>query len=147
MLQGSATSTDADLILKLYQLRTEAVMRQARAWVVVEFWPETAEDFFIIYVNMSRPQNHWLRQVISYWEMASAMVLRGALNSDLFVDCHNEPFFLLAKLTPILPEVQVKFPGFFAHTQELVKTVPAAGERFVQMQGRVAVRKAARKAS
>jgi hypothetical protein len=147
MLEGSATSTDADLILKLYQLRTEAVMRQARSWVLVEFWPETAEDFFAIFGNMSLPQNHWLRQVVSYWEMASAMVLRGALHGELFLDCHNEPFFLLAKFMPLLPEIRTRFPNFFVHTEKLVQTLPAAGERFEQMLVRVEMRRGARKAN
>lgn len=79
--------------------------------------------------------------------MASAMVLRGTLNGDLFVDCHNEPFFLLAKLTPILPEIQAKVPGYFGHTQELVKALPAAGKRFEEMQTRAAMRRAALKTS
>ncbi len=43
-----ATPADAEIILKLYQLRTEAVMRQARAWMGGEFWPTTAEEFFAV---------------------------------------------------------------------------------------------------
>ena len=37
-----ATPADAEIILKLYELRTEAVMRQARAWIGGEFWPQNA---------------------------------------------------------------------------------------------------------
>ena len=40
MRQGLATAADGELILKLYELRTEPTMRQARAWIMVEFWPE-----------------------------------------------------------------------------------------------------------
>jgi hypothetical protein len=146
MLQVSATSTDADLILKLYQLRTEAVMRQARSWILVEFWPDTAEDFFALYANMGSEQNHWLRQVVSYWEMASAMVLRGALNGDLYVDCHNEPFYLLAKFAPILPAIHAKMPEYFKHTGRLVEELPSAKERFALMVQRAAMRREARRA-
>lgn len=147
MSQEAAKSTDAEIILKLYELRTEAVMRQARSWMMVEFWPETVEEFFTVYGDFGSEKNCWLRQVVSYWEMASAMVLRGALNGDLFVDCHNEPFFLLAKLTPILPAIQTKLPDYFVHTQRLVESSASAGERFALMLTRAAMRRAARKAS
>ena len=46
-----ATPADAEIILKLYELRTEAVMRQARAWIGGEFWPNSAEDFFAVFDN------------------------------------------------------------------------------------------------
>jgi hypothetical protein len=143
--QGIASNADAEIILKLYELRTEAVMRQARAWVTWEFWPETADEFFAVYSDISLEKNHWLRQVVSYWEMASAIVLRGALNSDLFVDCNNEPFFVLAKMMPILPAIQAKVPDYFVQTQRLVTAFPVAAARFAQMQVRAAARRAARK--
>ncbi|MGB7263891.1 MAG: hypothetical protein WBC92_00150, partial [Terracidiphilus sp.] len=66
-----ATPADAEIILKLYQLRTEAVMRQARAWVGGAFWPKTVEEFYAIYENPVDPHNPWLRQVLTYWEMAA----------------------------------------------------------------------------
>ena len=89
-----ATPADAEIILKLYELRTEAVMREARAWVTGEFWPKTAGDFFAVLNNPADPHNPHLRQVISYWEMAAAMVLHGAVSAELFVDCNGEGFFL-----------------------------------------------------
>ena len=52
-----ATPADAEIILKLYTLRTEAVMRQARAWVIGEFWPTTAEEFFAVVDNPADPHN------------------------------------------------------------------------------------------
>jgi len=97
-----ATPADAEIILKLYELRTEAVMRQARAWVVGEFWPRTAEEFLAVLENPAEPHNPWLRQVITYWEMAAAMVLHGAVSAELFVDCNAEGFFMLAKFATIL---------------------------------------------
>jgi hypothetical protein len=96
MEQMLATPADAEIILKLYELRTEAVMRQARAWVGAEFWPQTAEEFFVVFDNPADPHNAFLRQVVGYWEMAAAMVLHGAVSADLFVDCNSEGFFLLA---------------------------------------------------
>ncbi len=111
-----ATPADAEIVLKLYQLRTEAVMRQARAWVTGEFWPATAEEFFAVADNPADPHNAWLRQVLTYWEMAAAMVLHGAVSAELFVDCNGEGFFLLAKFAPILEAIREKNPGFMIKT-------------------------------
>ncbi len=125
-----ATPADAEIILKLYELRTEAVMRQARAWVTGEFWPKTVEEFYAIYEDPKEPHNPWLRQVITYWEMAAAMVLHGAVSAELFVDCNGEGFFLLAKFAPILETIREKNPGFLTKTGELVNRFSAAAQRY-----------------
>lgn len=125
-----ATPADAEIILKLYELRTEAVMRQARAWVTGEFWPATADEFFAVAENPADPHNAWLRQVLSYWEMAAAMVVHGAVSEELFVDCNGEGFFLLAKFAPILDAIREKKPGFLVKTSELVNRFSAATLRY-----------------
>jgi hypothetical protein len=125
-----ATPADAEIILGLYQLRTEAVMRQARAWMTGEFWPKTADEFFAVALNPKDPHNAWLRQVLSYWEMAAAMVLHGAVSAELFVDCNGEGFFLLAKFAPILQAVREKMPTLLIKTTELVNRFSAAAQRY-----------------
>lgn len=125
-----ATPADAEIILRLYELRTEAVLRQARAWMTGEFWPTTAEEYFSVALNPADPHNAWLRQVLSYWEMAAAMVLHGAVSAELFVDCNGEGFFLLAKFTPILEAIREKNPGFLVKTAELVDRFTAASQRY-----------------
>jgi hypothetical protein len=125
-----ATPADAEIILKLYQLRTEAVMRQARAWVLDEFWPKTAEEFFSVSDNPADPHNPFLRQVLTYWEMAAAMVLHGAVSAELFVDCNGEGFFLLAKFAHILDAIREKNPTFMGKTSELIHRFSAASQRY-----------------
>jgi hypothetical protein len=125
-----ATPADAEIILKLYELRTETVMRQARAWMTGEFWPTTVDDFFAVTSNPADPHNAHFRQVTTYWEMAAALVLHGAVSPDLFVDCNAEGFFLLAKFAPILAEIREKMPTFFNKTSELVNRFPAAAARY-----------------
>jgi hypothetical protein len=125
-----ATPADAEIILRLYELRTEATMREARAWVGGEFWPATAEDYFAVAENPAHPHNAHLRQVLSYWEMAAAMVLHGAVSAELFVDCNGEGFFLLAKFAPILAAIREKTPGFMIKTTELVSRFSAAAQRY-----------------
>lgn len=125
-----ATPADAEIILKLYQLRTEPVMREARAWMTGEFWPITLDDFFAVASNPKEPHNAWFRQVTGYWEMAAAMVLHGAVSSDLFVDCNAEGFYLLAKFSHLLEGIRERMPGFLTKTSELVNRFSAAAARY-----------------
>jgi hypothetical protein len=125
-----ATPADAEIILKLYELRTETVMRQARAWMTGEFWPGTAEDYFAVTGNPGHPHNGHLRQVLSYWEMAAALVLHGAVSAELFVDSNTEGFYILAKLTHILPAIRERQPQFLRKTSELIEKYPAAAARY-----------------
>ncbi len=125
-----ATPADAEIILKLYDLRREPVMRQARAWVIGEFWPDTADEYFAVVMNPADPHSAYIRQVITYWEMAAAMVLHGAVSAELFVDCNAEGFFLLAKFAPILDAIRGRNPMFMNKTSDLIKRFTAAAARY-----------------
>ena len=125
-----ATPADAEIVIGLYKLRTEPLMREARAWMAGEFWPTTAEEFFAVSSNHADPHNAFFRQVISYWEMAAAMVLHGAVSAELFVDCNGEGFYLLAKFAPILEDIRTKMPGFMTKTSELIVRFSAAAQRY-----------------
>ncbi|HWE86609.1 MAG TPA: hypothetical protein VG267_16825 [Terracidiphilus sp.] len=137
MERSLATPGDAEIILRLYELRREEVMRKARAWVIGEFWPATADDYFAVTGNPADPHNAYLRQVLSYWEMAAAMVLHGSVSAELFVDCNAEGFLLLAKFAPILDGVRERNPTFLMKTSELVKRVTTAGARYDGVQKNV----------
>jgi hypothetical protein len=137
MERSLATPADAEIILKLYDLRRETVMRQARAWLVNEFWPATAEEYFAVAANPADPHNAFVRQVVSYWEMAAAMVLHGAVSAELFVDCNGEGFLLLAKFAPILDDIRQRHPTFLNKTTEMVKRFTAAAARYEAAQKNV----------
>ncbi len=128
-----ATPADAEIILKLYELRTEDVMRQARTWMAGEWWPVTAEDFFSVASNPADPHNAFFRQVTTYWEMAAALVLHGAVSADLFVDCNGEGFFLLAKFSHILDQIRERMPTFMNKTSEVISRFSAAAARYEAM--------------
>lgn len=142
-----ATSHDAELILKLYDMRREAVMRKARHWMTSEFFPESAEEALAPFQAWGTEQNAWFRQVISYWEMAAAFVLHGALNGDLFLDCNNEPFFLYAKFQPFLAQIRTTYPTFLMQIEQVVQQYPAARQRVEIMAQRIVARRAAVKAN
>jgi hypothetical protein len=140
-----ATPADAEIILKLYQLRTETVMRQARAWIGGEFWPQTLDEFLAVAENPADPHNAWFRQVITYWEMAAAMVLHGAVSAELFVDSNGEGFFLLAKFAHILDAIRERNPVFMSKTSELINRFSAASQRYEATLKRVDATRSSRK--
>lgn len=80
--------------------------------------------------NPADPHNAFFRQVITYWEMAAAMVLHGAVSAELFVDCNAEGFYLLAKFSHILEPIREKMPTFLNKTSELVNRFTAASARY-----------------
>ncbi|KAA6461971.1 hypothetical protein DYQ86_10070 [Acidobacteria bacterium AB60] len=130
MEQMLATPADADIILRLYDLRRETVMREARAWVIGEFWPATADEYFAVATDPANPHAAYVRQVNTYWEMAAALVLHGTVSAELFVDCNAEGFFLLAKYAPILDDIRQRNPMFLTRTSDLIRRYPAAAARY-----------------
>jgi hypothetical protein len=137
-----ANSEDARLILKLYELRTESVLREARAWAMDIFWPTSAEEVLDVFADMSTQENHFLRQVTTYWEMAAAFVLHGALSQELFVECNNEPFFLYAKFVQFLDGIRKTRPAFLVKTGDLIANSALARQRYESMTKSVAAHRA-----
>jgi hypothetical protein len=132
-MSKKATATDAQLIMQLYDLRREAEMRKARNWWVTGFWPESADDFMKIVGAMGSQENNWLRQVGGYWNMASAFVLQGALNEELFIQpaVSGEMFLIFAKVQPFLKELREKMgdPHMFGYIEKIVTGSKFARER------------------
>jgi hypothetical protein len=137
MERSLATPADAEIILKLYDLRREALMREARAWVIGEFWPATVEEYFAVAMNIADPHNAFVRQVVGYWEMAAALVLHGAVSPELFVDCNAEGFFLLAKFAHIIEDIRKTSPMFLQKTSEMIKRFTAAAAKYEVVQKNV----------
>ncbi len=126
-----ANAQDADLILKLYELRREPVMREARNFMIATFWPGTVDEYLVVQHDLGGQNSAYLRQFVSYWEMAASFVLRGALDPDLFFDNNNELFFVFAKMQPLRVELEAKAGiKFMPRTAELLEKYPAAKERF-----------------
>jgi hypothetical protein len=132
-MQKKATPHDAQLILKLYDLRREAEMRKARHWLTAEFWPQSADEFIKVVNSFPSQENAWLRQVGGYWDMAASFVLRGALNEDLFLQpgCCGEMFFIFAKVYPFLKEFREKTnnPDAFANIEKIATGSKLARKR------------------
>ena len=126
-----ATHNDADIILKLYDLRREEVLRKARHWMTFEFNPKTPEEFLAVLQGYGTQENEYFRQVISYWEMAASLVVHGAVKSDLYLDSNGEGIFIFAKLHAFR-DVYTEKTGipFMRQTAQLIEKYPMARDRF-----------------
>jgi hypothetical protein len=88
-----ATYQDAELILKLYEMRREEKLRTARAWFVANFHAQTFSEAMEKFPAGSE-QNAYFRMVASYWEMAASFVTRGVLHEELFFENNGEMLFV-----------------------------------------------------
>jgi uncharacterized protein DUF4760 len=118
----------ADLILKLYDLRREATMRKARDWMFT-FNPTTAED---VEKTMMDPEvGAYLRMVLSYWNMAGALVNHGAIDADMFNETVGEHIGVYTKIEPFIKELREKWqmPEAFANLEKVILDRPDGAER------------------
>ncbi|HTS49490.1 MAG TPA: hypothetical protein VMH05_16170 [Bryobacteraceae bacterium] len=142
---------EAGLILKLYELRREETMRKARDWYFREFNPQSIADFNS--ALMGEHSGH-LRMVVTYWDMAAALVNNGAISLDLFNEANGEHLAVFAKIEPLLKEIQATIgPQFGANLEKLVNSMPdgrqriaAIRERFKGIQAALAAQAKARQA-
>ena len=145
------TAADAELILKLYDLRREAEMRKARSWWAGEFFPENADDFLKVSWAMGTQENNWLRQVSGYWGLAASFVLQGVLNEDLFLQpgFSGEMFLIYAKLQPFIKELREKAgdPHIFLNVEKVITHTKWGRDRLQFMLKRVEMMRQRRKGS
>ena len=97
-----ATQRDAELILKLYELRRDPELRRARSFVLTEFAATDWEEIRAQWMTGSDLDRH-IRMVTSYWEMVAAFVNRGLLEEDLFFDTHGEALVVWNRVKAIVP--------------------------------------------
>ena len=146
-----ATAKDAELIMQLYDLRREPEMRKARHWWLTQFWPNNADDFMKIAMDMGSQENNWLRQVGGYWSMAAAFVESGALNLDLFLQpaVSGEMFFMFAKVQPFLKDLREKLgdPYVMLNIEKVITKSKFGRDRLQFVSKRIALAKERRAAS
>lgn len=141
------TAADAELILKMYDLRREAEMRKARNWCVVDFWPQNVDDIIKVSTALGTQENAWLRQVGGYWNLAASLALAGTVSEDLFLEpsFSGEMFLIFSKLQPFLKELRSKMknPHIFANVEKLITSSKKGREFLTVMEGQLAARREA----
>ena len=125
---------EADLILKLYELRREPVMREARNWFF-SFNPQNPQDFMDV---LTSDKSGYYRMVVSYWDMAAALVHNGAIDAKMFNEANGEHVFVYAKVEPFLAELRAEGnPDYLVHLEKLVKEMPNVEERLKYVRVRI----------
>ena len=127
----------ADLLLKLYDLRREAVMRKARAWFRTDFRPATAAEILAIYRGKNSAP---YRMVTTYWNMAAALVLHGAIDEQMFADTNGEHVMVYGRLEPHLAELRaaLKNPAYLDQLEKVILRMPDAQARLARVRGTAA---------
>ena len=123
-------ATSAEVLLKLYELRTEPAMRQARAWFAFEFHPTTARDVLGTWLGPGHESAPY-RMVTSYWDMAASLVNLGAIPSEMFNAANTEHFALFAKMRPFLEEIRAatNYPENLMNIERVIMSLPDADAR------------------
>ena len=127
-----ATYDDANLILRLYELRREEKLRKAREWFSANFHAASLEDMQRIAAPGSQ-ENAYFRMVVSYWEMVAALVTSGVLNQDLFFQTNGELLFVWERVRELLPAYRAasKNPNSWRN----LEAVGSAFVKFMQANG------------
>jgi hypothetical protein len=113
---------EAGLILKLYELRREDTMRKARDWYFGQFHPETISDYNDALFG---PYSGFMRMVISYWDMAAALVNNGAISLEMFNDTNGEHIGVFSKVEPFLSELRAQWgPQYMVNLEKLIDASP-----------------------
>jgi hypothetical protein len=126
---------DAELILKLYDLRREKTMREARNWFFM-FNPQSPKDFADV---LTSDKSGLYRMVVSYWDMACSFVNNGAIDAQMFNDANGEHIFVYAKMEPFLEALRAETgnPEYLAHLEKVVKAIPNYETRIVAVRERI----------
>jgi hypothetical protein len=151
-MANQATYDDANLILRLFELRREGKLRQARDWFGMNFRATTLEETMKA-IPMGTPENAYFRMVVGYWEMAASFVTSGVLNQELFFESNGEMLAVWERVRHILPGFRAmtknpdawknlekvgnayidylksKGPGVYEGFQAMINSIPQASQK------------------
>ncbi len=143
MIEKPASHDDANLILRLYELRREERLRAAREWFVSSFKGVNTADQFMQLCPPGSPENAYFRMVVTYWDMAASFVNAGVLNPELFFRNSGEMMYVWERLSDIAPSLraQRKNPAMWGDLEQAAKQMiewiggraPEAYDVFKQM--------------
>lgn len=112
---------DALAILKLYELRSEALMRQARSWFFTQFNPQSGLEILGL-MQSGEKESAFYRMVSSHWEISAALVNNGGIDEKMFLEANSEHLVVFAKLQPFIAEIRetIGEPDYLAQLEKLV---------------------------
>jgi hypothetical protein len=133
----STPAESAGLLLRLYELRRDPAMRQARDWFVREFHPESIADVGAVLASEHNPK---FRMVVGYWDMACSLVVHGAIDQQMFVDACPEAVAHFFKVAPLLEAMRETsgMPFFLRHWETVMRRMPDLEARFAALRSQLA---------
>ena len=116
---------DALVILKLYEIRSEPLMRTARAWFFTEFNPRSGKGVVAL-LQSGEKQSAYYRMVSSHWEVSAALVNNGGIDQNMFLAANSEHLVVFAKLQPFISEIRetIGEPDYLTNLEQLVMRAP-----------------------
>jgi len=127
MPKGQPDHHDAELALRVYEMRREAVMRESRA-AINQFWPKTYDDLLAL-TKGEHPLNAAYRQVGSFWEMVYSFAKHGVVHPDFWLESNGEGLLLFAKVAPHLERLRAEVSPTAYRNAEWVSRESAEGRR------------------
>jgi len=142
----SSSYESADLLMKLYDLRREPAMREARAWFAAEFNPGSFDE---VKQAIQGPKSAQFRMVSSYWDMAASFVNHGSIDERMFNDANGEQYVVFAKIEPFMAPYREMMgnPNALLHLEKVVMKTPGAADRLASIRTRFKAMAEARKAA
>ena len=121
MSKGTPDYQDADLVLRVYEMRRETVMRASRDAFNGKFWPASYDDVKAV-ASQGHELNAAYRQLATYWEMVYGLVRHGIVNTEFFLETNGEGIFMYAKVEPYLEQLRKEFnPTLLRNTEWVAK--------------------------
>jgi hypothetical protein len=98
---GEVTHEQVNLMLRLYDIRREPRLREARDWFIREFKPSSAEDVLRL-APANTQENAFMRMVLGYWDMVANIVNRGLIDEEFFFENTNEQWVVWERAKPAI---------------------------------------------
>lgn len=140
-MKACGTYDDVNLILRLYEIRRETKLRQARAWFAESFHVKTIDDWAKLCPPGSE-ENAYFRMVVTYWDMVASFITGGVLQEEIFFASGRELLFTWTRISPIVAAYRerAKDPTAFGNLETVASSfikwwtakAPDAYEAFVQ---------------
>ena len=108
---------DAELLLRLYEIRRDPELRRARTWFLRDFQAASWDDIKERYLTHT-DEDRWFRMTISYWEMVATLVTRGVLHDELFIDHTGEDVVTWEKCKPWIAGARATIRPSYLHQFE-----------------------------
>jgi hypothetical protein len=137
VLKEAPDHHDADLVLKIYDLRREPVMRESRAAINAKYWPRNAEEAIAVTAS-DHPLNTAFRQITGYWEMVYGMARHGIVHADFLVENNGEGLFVFARVEPYLGGIRAATsPRAFRNAEWVTTNCPTGKMLMESFRGRI----------